>query len=372
MNPQTLAEALRQAVLGLPWYSVIDRATNTPLLAPPSIDLAVVAFPPKAAPVAANVLFSREHPQGHVAAIAPSYGPVQGVRFVADVRDAESRSFAWAPGADWQAISFPPLRGDTGPRFVAPYPASLIKLMVVVAVARLVDAARCEWHTEQLGPTGVVMPLHAWCEAMITRSDNDATDACVAALHRFGAIAPPHHHELHALFAALHLPTLRLAGTTAAGGWRNGVGSGVGQLQMTAWDSARLLWWLDTQAPPPPWLGPQSPTLQMSSRERILGWLADQRLNEILSSGSLRALPGWMPGLPEGEVSFAHKTGNTENYASDAGIVRGLGGRRRHYIVALLTNLGQRYAPHPQAAAPWCLPMLGARVDALMARWLDA
>ncbi|MEO7422209.1 MAG: hypothetical protein ABIU87_07430 [Ornithinibacter sp.] len=51
------------------------------------------------------------------------------------------------------------------------------------------------------------------------------------------------------------------------------------------------------------------------------------------------------------EVVFAHKTGLTENYGSDAGIVTALPGRDgRQYIVAVLSNLGYRYSDASAAA----------------------
>ena len=90
--------------------------------------------------------------------------------------------------------------------------------------------------------------------------------------------------------------------------------------------------------------------------------LARQQLDEILSSGSHRGQPGWVAGLPDAPT-FAHKTGSTDNYAADAGIVRSAG---CHYIVALLSNLGQRYAPHESCATTWRLPALGAAVHQLM------
>jgi len=400
-NPASLAQALVDAVRGLPWDTVRDAATGGRLGPFPSIDLALVAFPPGRAPVAANVLFSREHPGGHVAEIAPDFGPVRGLRRVADVRDDAGLSLAWQPGADWRAIDFPPLQGDEGPRFVAPYPASLLKLMVAVGAAWMVDAGRCAWDAPVADRQGRRSTLAEACEAMITVSDDDATEACVAALHAHGEIGPG-RHELHRLFAALGLATLRLDGTTPGGGWRNPDGAGVGRLQMTAWDSARLLWWLDRDAPPPPWLGPQAPRLAPETLARLRGWLAGQALHEVLSSTVLAGVPGWVPGLPAAlparwvdpedgsvaagplrypgdvrataaaaEVDFDHKTGTTENYASDAGIVRGRSERRRHYIVALITSLGRRYAPRPPCASSWCLPMLGARIDALMADWME-
>ena len=68
-------------------------------------------------------------------------------------------------------------------------------------------------------------------------------------------------------------------------------------------------------------------------------------------------------GPEGGKLPKAHKTGTTENYASDAGIVKT---DQAHYIVALLSNLGTRYAPHERCATTWRLPALGAAVHRLM------
>ena len=162
----------------------------------------------------------------------------------------------------------------------------------------------------------------------------------------------------------------------------------------------RLLWWLDPVAPRAPWLRADAPRLSPESRNQAMHALQDQALHQVLSSSALGGLPGWVPGLPArlpgrwlmpdgglhaggvslpgdlrrfatgGEVWFAHKTGNTENYTSDAGIVRGILPRRRHYLIALLSNLGSRYAPHPDCATTWRIPALGAAIDARMAAWL--
>ncbi len=312
--------------------------------------------------LAANILFSREHPQGVVARFGPAgggFGPVANLRFVADVRNAAGTSVAWQPGADWARIEFPPLFAPPGlgadaPRFVAPYPASLLKLMVAVGLGLAVDARRLLWAD--------VMPQ---LEPMITVSDNDATDRAVALLHRAGMVEALNR----TLQQTWGLPTLQLNRTTARGGWRNGDGSGVGQIHMTAWDTVRLLWILDPQAPPAPWLPPGTTTLAPATQDRLLAVLAKQQLDEILSSGALRGLPGWVPGLPDAPA-FAHKTGTTENYGSDAGLVAGPDGLR--YAVALLSNLGSRYRPRfvgaddDRAATTWKLPALGAAVHALM------
>src|SRR5262249_14396118 len=45
------------------------------------------------------------------------------------------------------------------------------------------------------------------------------------------------------------------------------------------------------------------------------------------------------------ELNFAHKTGLTFNYGADAGIATSLPGQPfRHYIIAFVANLGNRYA----------------------------
>jgi beta-lactamase class A len=243
-------------------------------------------------------------------------------------------------------MSWRTLHGSGPQRFVAPYPASLLKLMVAVGVGMAVDTGRATWAEvlPALGP-------------MITVSDNDATTACVALLHRHGLVA-----LLNDSFAERGLATLQLNDTQPDGGWRNADGSGVGHIHMTAWDTVRLLWLLDADAPPAPWAAATAPLLQPATRDALRAVLARQQLDQVLSSGSLRAVPGWVPGLPDAPA-FAHKTGTTDNYASDAGIVR-LG--RTHYIVALLSSLGSRYAPDERCASTWRLPALGARIHALM------
>lgn len=62
--------------------------------------------------------------------------------------------------------------------------------------------------------------------------------------------------------------------------------------------------------------------------------VADERFGLNIRAANARA-----------EVNFAHKTGLTFNYSSDAGIVTSLPGQPfRHYIIAFLANLGNRYA----------------------------
>ncbi|MBI3369228.1 MAG: serine hydrolase [Burkholderiales bacterium] len=362
-----LAQALRDALLAQPWLEVRDsRRNGQPVTHLPAIDLAVAAFPSGKPPVWANLLLSREHPQTLRAEIPPNGGAVRNIAFLADPTDATGTSIAWQPNADWSGIAFQPLWGDGPQRFVAPYPASLIKLMVLVGVARLVDAGQAEW--DEVWPhAGERHSVAQWAEPMITLSSNEATTALVALLHARGAIrrdaGGEQHNALHDLFAQLGLPTLRLADTQADGGWFNRGGAGVGHLQMTAWDTVRLLWLLaGTDAAP--WLPGEAPrVLGDDSRARVWTWLAGQTHNTILSTGALRHVPGWVPGIP---CRFEHKTGNTESYASDAGRVRCDNGLR--YLIAILTTQGSHTQSHPDQPTTWLVPQVGAAVHA----WLEA
>ena len=338
-----LSSALLQAVQHLQFAQTPDlEQAGAPVGLMPSIDLALVAFPRGRPPVWGNVLFSREWPQGHAAAIGAKAGPLTGLRFEADRTNAQGESEAWLPGADWARMAFRPLCGTGPQRFVAPYPASLLKLMVAVGVGLALDE-------------GAIATWPAALEPMITVSDNDATDHCVALLHSCGWLP----QRLNKRFEGAGLPTLQLHNTTRQGGWRNGDGAGVGHIHMTAWDTVRLLWLLDTAAPPPPWLRTDvPPLLKPPTRDHLRAVLQRQQLDEVLSSGKLRAELGWVQGLPDAPA-FAHKTGTTANYASDAGIVAV---PQAHYLVAVLTTLGRRYAATPACASTWRLPALGAAV----------
>ncbi|HEY5799294.1 MAG TPA: hypothetical protein VIT92_03700, partial [Burkholderiaceae bacterium] len=231
----------------------------------PSIDLAIAAFPPNAPPVYANVLFSREHPQGVIADIGPQAGSVRNIHFVSDLRDDAGNSLVWPRGADWNALPWRTLQAgpDTRQRMVAPYPASLLKTMVALGVGLAIDGGRADWQ-QAATYENETCTVAAWCERMLTISCNTATSAMVMLLHRTGDLTAEGGPLQHAL-TAWGLHTLRIADTTAAGGWRNADGSGVGHIEMTAWDAVRLFWLLDAAAPAPPWLAADAPRLSSSS-----------------------------------------------------------------------------------------------------------
>ncbi len=400
LTHDALAEALTttvaQALAGAPRFDP-----------PPNLDLAVVAFPPSSPPVWANVLFSRDWPRGLVAHIADDAGAVQNVAYFADPTDAGRNSIAWVKGADWTRLTgLQPLAG-TGPhQFIAPYPASLIKLMVAVGVAHLVDSGRAAWD-EPWTHAAHTCAVADWAEPMITVSDNEATTALVALLHARGLIRrtgsgwdASERNGLHTLFEQRGLTTLRLARTLANGGWFNRDDAGVGHLQMTAWDTVRLLWLL-LPGQDAPWLAPgTTPLLSAASADRLWGWLSDQALHQVLSSTLIAGLPGWQAGIPSrmparwlgadggarvgtqtfppdirqaqaaAQVSFQHKTGTTASYVADAGLVTRLQPGGRRYLVALTSSLGSRHAPHPDAATDWCVPRIGAALDAWLASHL--
>ena len=369
MTHSQLADALLSAVRTQPWHLARDRRRGgLPFTHPPSLDLAVAVFPGHGgAAVWANVLMSREHPDGLVAQIDERAGAVSNIAYQADVVDASGTSIAWQPNSDWARIALEPLGGGGPNRFVAPYPASLIKLMVVVGVARLVCDGATSWH-ERWTHAGETRRVADWCEPMITISSNEATTAMVALLHERGLIRRESggetRNDLHALFERQGLKTLRLANTLTNGGWFNRDGAGVGQLQMTAWDTVRLLWRLQSgrQDDAAPWLAADAdPMLLPSCRAQVMAWLAAQQLHHVLSSASVAHLPGWAPGI---QGQFAHKTGSTETYASDAGRVELPGGG--YFLIAVLTTLGTCSAAHPDAACDWSVPRLGAAVE----RWV--
>jgi hypothetical protein len=401
LTHEGLAQLLLQSLRRCGAERALDhRDGGRPLARPPAIDIAVAAFPNDTPPVWANVMCSPDQPEGHVAMIGPEAGPVRGLRFVADVRDDAGAPLAWLPGSDWSGIDFPPLWGNGPQRFVSPYPAALVKLMVLLGVARLADAGQVHWD-QSLPHGGRTQRVEHWCEAMVTAGSDEATSALVALLHAQGLIT--RHDDggetngLHILFGDAGLFTLRFAHTTPEGGWQDADGAGIGRLQMTAWDTVRLLWLMQPDGlwNEPPWRPPGAPPLLSStSRHKVWSWLGDQGVNGVLSTGALAGVPGWQRGIaarvplrwvqPDGSVQvnglqyppdvrparerstayFAHLAGSTDHHAADAGWVQGDGPAGRRYLIAITSSLGRRHAPHPACATDWSLARLGAAIDA--------
>ena len=358
MNSDALVQRLLAAVQAQQLGAVPDRRlAGAPISDFPSVDLAVVGFAAQRAPVWAHVLFSRHASQGFTARVGSQGERAGNVHYWSDVTDANKVSIAWQAHADWTRLPQTDLAAATQQpalRFIAPYPASLLKLMVAIGLGLALDAGLL-----QAGD------IQASARAMIVDSDNDATTQMVRKLHECGLIARgPQgevHNALNELLASRGLGSLRLSDTASDGGWGNFAGSGVGHIHMTAWDTVRLLWLLDPDAPPAPWPG-AAPLMSKASRDLILNWMGEPSPNRILFRDEIAS-----------GIHFFHKTGTTENYVSDAGIVRALPPGKRHYIVAFLSNLGSRYGP-PGAefdVSPK-LSGLGLAVDAAMREILGA
>jgi hypothetical protein len=247
--------------------------------------------------------------------------------------------------------------------------------MVAFHVMRMVDAGKITLDTEYTYRTnltnGEPRRIRNWLEPMLTVSDNHATQALLKMMHDRNEI-----EKLNQEFRELGLGTLQINHTspTDGRGWQPG------QIHMTAFDTARLLWIIDG-GPGELWRGANgqpvtAKLLSDSSREFLKKLLSDQGFNDVLTTANFPGAPNVRPGIPsrvatrwinplngfvnvdglnfgvdvraanaKAEVNFAHKTGLTFNYGSDAGIVTSLPGQPfRHYIVAFLGNLGYRYA----------------------------
>jgi hypothetical protein len=430
-----LERAVRAAVQGARFDEVIDFGPDAdeacpvgptcrpaPIGYPPNVDVAVIAFPPDCPPAFASAMLSRDFPGVRVNKIDEATLAVRGVRyrrwdqarwdggvFSPDGGKTEARGWTTDPPltADDDVVPGEPEAGAVD--FFLPYPASNFKLLVAVQVLKLAERGDVRLD-DKFAHDGRERELRAWMEDMITWSDNESTQALIRRLHEIGEA-----DTISALFERLGLATLKMSDTSPKTGrsWHPG------RFHMSAWDTARLLWLLDDGAPPPPWKAPngtppEAAFLGAESRRVLLGLLRDQAFHDALSTTGLCGLPDiqiqlqiqngipavfperWLGGdgriraegivsradvrpcNAEAEVTFAHKTGLTQNFGSDAGIVRGIPGRaRRHYIIAFFSNLGYRYTdPERSKGTVSCkehgicytqrVPRMAAAIDAAL------
>ena len=338
----------------------------------PNVDVAVIELDDEGRPVAAaNVLLSRDFPKGHAVAIDQESLGTRGVRFVRWDIDRWDDKKSWTDVPASEAIA--PGHEKAAAQFMAPYPASLFKIMIAYGVMRLVDRGvmtlETPYHFVNDKEDRGERPLRDWLEPMIIASDNGATEAMVKLLHERGEM-----ERLNAELASLGLGTMQVNATSPLTGrsWQPG------QIHMTAMDTARLFLIING-GPGVLWRTHQGREvtgneLSEPSRAFLQKLLADQGYAEGLSSSLVCGNPNTRPGLPiavpsrwlagdgtatigeqpfkhdtrpcnaAAQVEFLHKTGQTENYGSDAGIVRALPRQQpRHYVIAFLSNLGYRY-----------------------------
>jgi hypothetical protein len=370
---RSLEAALLRAVREPPFQEVRDwRRQGERIAHPPNVDVAVIELDAEGRPVAvANVLLSRDYPKGRAVPIDAATLGTTAVRFTRWDLERWDGQKGWADaGAEEELV---PGRGKAKLRFMAPYPASLFKILVAYRVLRLVDQGKLTLDTPHHFMRDTVdkgeRPLRDWLEPMIVSSDNTATEALIKLLHERGWM-----EGFNEEFAALGLGTLQVNGTSPVTGrnWQPG------SIHMTALDTARLFL-LINGGTGVLWRTPKgrevtAAELSESSRTFLKGLLADQGFKEGLTSTLVCGDPNVKPGIPAAmparwlaedgtvtvgetafkrdtrpcnaaaEVTYLHKTGQTENYGSDAGIVRELPGKApRHYVIAVLSNLGYRY-----------------------------
>ena len=394
-----LAERLRSLVDQQRFADVVDVRTGVPPTAVPNVDAALVELDAAGRPVAAaNTLLDDEHPHGVAV-------PVGADLAATGVRWTHWSNTLWAE----RATGSPGFAGAAnGPiEFMAPYPASVFKLMVAFGVVRLVDRGSVRLEADygyEPGPSGCPAglasgrhPVSWWLDSMITYSDNHSACAMLHLLHDRGAV-----DSLNATFRWLGLSTLRIVDTSSDGG-----GWSFDGLTMTGLDTARLLL-LFTDAPGTLWRTPTgtpvtSALLTGSSRAVIRGLLAQQGLNQALSRANWcgqtyppvgipqRVAQRWVdpatgavsvhgrafggdirPCNASAEVEFAHKTGLVPSAGADVGVVTALpGAPPRRYVVAVFSNLGCTLVDSAAPTDGTCrytgkLATLGAGIDALM------
>ena len=374
-----------KAHLGLPARQIAQ---------PPNVNVAVIQFDAGGHMVdRAYVVLSRDYPDGLIVPLDKNAG-ASGVRFLRwDIERSDGGTFAREDGHQLTTKGWtnnPPLTGadDIVPgrtnapyQFMAPYPASLFKSLVAFHVMRMIDAGKLALDTEYIYAVTNAKPeprkIRDWLDPMITVSDNHATSALLKMLHDGNEIEP-----LNREFRELNLGTLQINATSAA----DGRGWTPGQIHMTAFDAARLFWimdggagefWQDANGRPV-----TAKLLSDPSRAFLKKLLSEQAFNDALTTANFPGAKNVRPGIPsrvagrwinptnghvivDGEdfgvdiraanaqaaVNFAHKTGLTFNYGSDAGIVTSLPGQPfRHYVIAFLGNLGHRYADENFAA----------------------
>lgn len=367
------------------------------IAAAPNLDVAVIALDRSGRPRAvANVLLSRDYPRGTGVPVGDDLGTT-AVRWRRwDPDRWNGGTFSGEDGSQATKTGWkdnPPLTGEDdivagrerAPlEFMSPYPASTFKLLVAFHTFRLVDRGAIDldgpYRYAPAGGPAMTRTNRELLDRMITESDNDSARALVKQLHDLGEVDP-----LNDGLAALGLGTLQVGGTDPGTGAR----WGIGRITMTSLDTARLLL-LVRGGPGVLWRAPggekvrADDVLSRHSRAILLGMLADQGWNDVLTTANWCGRDYPAPGIPSlvagrwvdpdtgrvsvagksfgrdvrpcndrAEVSFAHKTGFTYNYLSDAGVVRSFreGGPQGDYIVVVMSNLGYRYTD-PRQGAP--------------------
>ena len=384
-------------------------AAGVPTKNLPNVDVAVLdLLPGGAVRGVAHVLYSRDQPGGLV---VPTDRRTLGSESV-DYRRWSTA--AYDSDAEYGGTATLTGTRGAGTRFMSPYPASLLKSMVLYAVTRLADRGPIDPTKDYLYPggdgglCGAATPetrtVDEWSRDMIETSSNRATCAMLTLLHGTVTADGTGVDFLNADLARIGLGSLQLRGTDRKTGTR----WTPGEITMTSLDTAKLFLLFEggkgTLWRTPTGRKVDAALLSDAGRARIQSYLAGQAFHEVLSTGNWcghktsftgdRIYPS--PGIPalvpakwldpdtgivgvpsegvfyatdarpcnaQAEVTFLHKTGLTTNAGSDAGIVRSLPGKPfRHYVIAVTSNLGYRYGD-PELGSLRGNPCFSAAVD---------
>ena len=399
-----LGRGVLQALRTSGFADVIDGNGSFPyprIAATPNIDVAVIRLDRRGRPEeAVNALLSRDYPNGVLAPIGRDLRST-GVRFRAWNLDRfdQTNGFTWTTPAFTAADDVVAGRENARIDFMEPYPASTFKLVIGYWVAHLVDLGVLRWNDTYSYDPGANPPslcaegartatIAQFLDTMISESNNRDTCALIKRLHELGQVT-----AMNVGLQQMGLPSLQILGTDPAtgGSW------GVGKITVGAFDIAKLLLLVDggrgTLFRAAGGRRVTSNDLGESARTVLKAALADQGFNEVLSTTNWcghtlpaafgRTSPYPAAGIPNAtpqrwldgtgaatvdgvpyfqdtrpcnaaaQVEFAHKTGLTRNYGSDVGVVHSLPGKaRRNYVIAIITNLGDRYTDPIMNRAP--------------------
>ena len=183
-------------------------------------------------------------------------------------------------------------------QFMAPYPASLFKSMVAFHVMRMIDAGKLTLDMPYTYAIADAKPetrtIRDWLDPMITVSDNHATSALLKMFHDKNEIEP-----LNREFRQLNLPTLQINATDPL----TGRGWNTAQINLTAWDIARMFtlidggtgdFWRDADGSPI-----TKTILSESSRTFLKNLLSEQGFNDALTTAIMSQSPKHIrPGIP--------------------------------------------------------------------------
>lgn len=363
------------------WYaSATAAAAPKPISQQPQINASILELDAAGRILSSGtVLMSPQYPHGVVV-------PVDRNLRTTAVRWRRWDDSGWYANHGLGTIDVVPGRENAPLDFMLPYPGSVLKLMVNFGVLRLVDQGVINLaDTYRYEPTTISSlcgdassnTIGGYIDASLTWSSNAASCALIKLLWDRNAV-----DGLNQEFQALGLETLQLAGTRGANGgrWSN-------EITMSSLDTAKLLA-LINGGPGTLWTAPDgkpvtSAVLSVPSRRLFLEKLSQQGWNWMLSTTNYcgRGYPA--PGIPQvtdqrwiaadgtvtvngnafgrdvqpcnqsAQVTFAHKPGWVNNTGADAGIVRSLpGAPHRHYIITVMSNLGDQYQDPNRPATP--------------------